>query len=84
MNVTHSRSSAHYFSATENVLNALQRLREELERLTACEYPFLMRKHRSLGLSTAWREDTERQRGELLETVRSVQGVGVSPPNFDG
>ena len=83
MNVTRSHSCAHYFSATENVLNALQGLRKEFERLTACEYLLFMGKHRSLGLSTAWREDTERQRGELLETVRSVQGVGVFPPIFD-
>ena len=51
-----------------------------------------MGKHWSLGLSTAWREDTERQHGELLEIVRStanvqvpfnVQGVGVFPQDFD-
>ena len=79
--------------ATQDIIDTLMRenqsLRELFERLTDCEWfvwePSYSRTHRY----TAWREETERQHKELLDTVQStanvqvpfnVQGVGVLPP----
>ena len=72
-------------------MNELQRLQQVFDSLTACEY-YLDGEGQRLRSSTAWREETERQHAELLDTVRStanvqvpfnVQGVSVLLQNFD-
>lgn len=85
------QTHAHYFSATQDVMNELQRLQQVFDSLTACEY-YLEEQSQRLRSSTAWREETERQHADLLETVRAtaelqvpfnVQGVSVHLQIFD-
>jgi hypothetical protein len=63
-------------------MNELQRLQQVFESLTTCEY-YLDGEDQILRLSTAWREETERQHADLLDTVRSTANVQV-PFNVQG
>jgi hypothetical protein len=63
-------------------MNELQRLQQVFDSLTACEY-CLDGEGQRLRFPTAWREDTERQHTELLDTVRSTANVQV-PFNVQG
>ena len=63
-------------------MDELQRLQQVFDSLTACEYR-LDGEGQKLRFSTAWREDTERQHAQLLETVRSTANVQV-PFNVQG
>jgi hypothetical protein len=63
-------------------MDELQRLQQVFDSLTACEYHSDGEDQR-LRLSTAWREETERQHADLLETVRSTANVQV-PFNVQG
>ena len=63
-------------------MNELQRLQQVFDEMTAGEY-CLDGEGQILRFSTAWREDTQRQHAQLLETVQSTANVQV-PFNVQG
>jgi len=80
---SHSSSCVHLFSATQDIMEELQRLREFFESLTNGGCPFEYGTTQCLIRSTAWRDDTDRKQADLLEAVRSTANVQV-PFNVQG